>query len=253
MQASTLPAAAAAGADEPPVVPMRRAIVLGGVMAAASGATVLAMPKLQVTSESQMPDLERLVPQRFGHWDLDRNTVPLQVSPEVAQMLNTIYDRTLSRTFMNPRGERMMLSIAYGANQSRALQLHKPEVCYSAQGFRIGDLRKAEWQLRDVTIPTMHLVGVIGPRVEPVTYWMRIGDGIARGWYEQNVARLRYGARGLIPDGVLFRVSNISREPKLAFEQQREFIDELVQALSPEARKLLIGADAMARSSAAAG
>jgi EpsI family protein len=251
MQASTLPTAEAAAEAVP--VPTRRAVVLGGLMAATSGLAVLAMPRLQVTSESQMPNLDSLVPEQFGHWRLDRNTVPLQVSPEVAEMLSSIYDRTLSRTFMNPQGERMMLSIAYGANQSRALQLHKPEVCYSAQGFRIGDLRKADWQIGQISIPTMHLVGVLGPRVEPVTYWMRIGDGIARGWYEQNVARLKYGARGLIPDGVLFRISNISREPKVAFELQRQFTAELVEALSPAARKLFIGADSLARSAAVAG
>jgi EpsI family protein len=211
------------------------------------------MPKLQITSDAQMPNLDKLVPEEFGHWRLDRNTVPLQVSPEVAEMLNTIYDRTLSRTFMNPQGERMMLSIAYGANQSRALQLHKPEVCYAAQGFRIGDLHKADWQLTGVSIPTMHLVGVLGPRVEPVTYWMRVGDEIARGWYEQNVARLRYGMRGLIPDGVLFRISNISREPKAAFELQRAFVDELFQAFSPEARRLFVGATTLSRSAAGAG
>ena len=30
-----------------------------------------------------------------------------------------------------------MLSIAYGKNQSDALQLHKPEICYPAQGFTL--------------------------------------------------------------------------------------------------------------------
>jgi EpsI family protein len=230
---------------------MRRALVLGGLMAATSGAAVVGMPKLQVTSESQMPDLERMIPERFGRWDLDRNTVPLALSPDVAQMLNTIYDRTLARTFVSPQGERIMLSIAYGANQSRALQLHKPEVCYSAQGFRIGDLRKADWNFGVVGIPTMHLIGVLGQRVEPVTYWMRIGDEIARGWYEQNVARLRYGARGLIPDGVLFRLSNISRDPIQAFEIQKRFMGELLPVLTPDAQRMFIGAASLRRGVAA--
>jgi EpsI family protein len=252
MNATTLTASTASGGAPTGPEPMRRAIVLGGLMAATSGAAVLGMPKLQVTSESQMPDLERLIPERFGRWGLDRNTVPLALSPEVAQMLNTIYDRTLARTFVSPQGDRIMLSIAYGANQSRALQLHKPEVCYSAQGFRIGDLRKADWNFGVVSIPTMHLVGVLGPRVEPVTYWMRIGDDIARGWYEQNVARLKYGTRGLIPDGVLFRISNISRNPAQGFAVQKQFMAELLPQLTPEAQRLFIGAASL-RGGVAAG
>jgi EpsI family protein len=38
---------------------------------------------------------------------------------------------------INPQGYRIMLSIAYGKNQSDALQLHKPEICYPAQGFTL--------------------------------------------------------------------------------------------------------------------
>ncbi len=225
----------------------RRAMLLGGLMAATSVGAVLAKPKPQVTSESQMPDLEALLPETFGHWTIDRNIVPLAVSPDVAQMLSTIYDRTVARTYVNERNERIMLSVAYGANQSRALQLHKPEVCYSAQGFRITAVEKGEWQMPGAVIPTMHLVGVLGRRVEPVTYWMRIGDDIARGWLEQNKVRLKYGSRGLIPDGVLFRVSNISTEPKQAYELQREFVEELVAAMSPKAREVFVGAVALGR------
>jgi EpsI family protein len=223
----------------------RRSMIVGGLMAATSVGAVLATPKPQVTSQSQIPDIEALLPTSFGHWTIDRNIVPLAVSPEVAQMLTTLYDRTVARTYVNERNERIMLSVAYGANQSRALQLHKPEVCYSAQGFRITKLEKGTWQLPGALIPTMHLVGVLGPRVEPVTYWMRIGDDIARGWFEQNRVRLKYGTRGLIPDGVLFRVSNISNQPEQAYELQRQFVEELVAAMSPKAREVFVGAVAL--------
>lgn len=220
----------------------RRALVLGGLMVATSVAAKLAMPQPQITSKSQLPDLEAMIPEQFSGWRIDRSIVPLAVSPEVAQMLGTLYDRTLSRTYVNPKGERVMLSIAYGANQSRALQLHKPEVCYSAQGFRLSGVEKGEWKLTGMDIPTMHLVGVLGQRVEPVTYWMRIGDDIARGWFEQNRVRLKYGTRGTIPDGVLFRISSISDDPKAAYALQRQFVQQLVDVMSPEARNMFMGA-----------
>lgn len=221
--------------------PVRRSIVIGTAMVAVSVGATLAMPKPQVTSESQIPDVESLLPLQFGRWSVDRTIVPLAVSPDVEQMLATLYDRTVARTYVNDLGERVMLSVAYGANQSRALQLHKPEVCYVAQGFRLGNLRTGQWSAGGYTVPTMHMVASIGQRVEPVTYWLRIGDDIARGWFEQNKVRLKYGTRGLIPDGVLFRISSIGGDPVAAFELQRRFVDELVRQMSLPAKRLFLG------------
>lgn len=225
--------------------PTRRAVLLGGVMLLTSAGATLAMPKPQVTSASQIPDVEGLLPQRFGRWDIDRTIVPLAVSPDLQQMLATLYDRTVSRTYVNEKGERVMVSVAYGANQSRALQLHKPEVCYAAQGFRISTVQKGNWAAGGVNIPTMHLVGKLGPRNEPVTYWMRVGDDIARGWLEQNAVRLKYGTRGYIPDGVLFRLSSISPDSPAAFELQRQFVDEMMAAMTPQARTFFVGSTVM--------
>lgn len=225
----------------------RRSIILAALMASTSLGAMLATPKPQVTSESQMPDLERLVPESFGRWVLDRSVIPLAVSPEVAQTLSVIYDRTLSRTYVNEKGQRVMLSIAYGANQSRALQLHKPEVCYAAQGFRLSNIRLGQWQFSGITIPTMHLVGSQGARTEPVTYWMRIGDDIARGWFEQNKVRLKYGTRGQIPDGVLFRVSNISPNLDASYELQQQFVQDMLGVMTPQVRAVFVGAVALGK------
>jgi EpsI family protein len=225
-----------------PVNPLRRAIVLGAAMAAVSAGATIVMPKPQVTSSSQIPDVDAMLPAQFGRWSIDATMLPLTVSPDVAKMLSTIYDRTVSRTYVNDRGERIMLSVAYGANQSRALQLHKPEVCYVAQGFRISDVHTGQWQAGGLVIPTMHMVGAMGPRIEPVTYWLRIGEDIARGWLEQNRVRLKYGTRGMIPDGVLFRISNITSDTRAGFELQRQFVDELLGAMKPEARVFFVGA-----------
>lgn len=221
--------------------PLRRSIVVGSAMAMVSVGATLAMPKPQVVSKSQIPDLEALLPSKFGRWAIDRSMVPLEVPADMAQMLATIYDRTVSRTYVNDSGERVMLSVAYGANQSRALQLHKPEVCYVAQGFRLAELRPGQWSAGGFSIPTMHMVTSMGARVEPVTYWLRIGDDIARGWFEQNKVRLKYGTRGLIPDGILFRVSSIGGDPAKGFELQRRFVDEMIKEMNPAAKKLILG------------
>jgi EpsI family protein len=39
--------------------------------------------------------------------------------------------------YVNASGYRIMLSLAYGSDQRGALQAHKPEVRYPAQGFTL--------------------------------------------------------------------------------------------------------------------
>jgi len=53
-------------------------------------------------------------------------------------------------------------------------------------------------------------------RVEPISYWMRIGYDNANGIWPPS-AKLGYGLRGC-PDGVLFRVSTIGVPPELSFK-----------------------------------
>ena len=134
-----------------------------------------------------------------------------------------------------------MLSLAYGANQSRALQLHKPEVCYAAQGFSVSGVLKSNVSIAGLSIPVMQLVGQQGARVEPITYWMRIGDDLARGWYEQNKVRVLYGLEGKIPDGILVRISNISKDMPQSYGLHARFVTDLYANMPAQARAVLIG------------
>jgi len=219
----------------------RRAVVVGGLMAGAAVAGELLKPKPAITRHDQMPDLEKIVPKAFGSWALDRGVIPLEVPADVANTLNAIYDKTLSRTYVNREGQRVMLSLAYGANQSRALQLHKPEVCYTAQGFRVSQLRPGVMRLGSSELPVMRLIGQLGSRVEPITYWMRVGNDVVRGWLEQNRVRLSYGLQGQIPDGLLFRVSMISGDANAAYEIQDLFVRALLGSISTSNRSVLVG------------
>src|SRR3546814_9693687 len=49
-----------------------------------------------------------------------------------------LYSDTLTRLYSHAgTGERVMLLMAYGSTQSDLLQLHRPETCYPAFGYRI--------------------------------------------------------------------------------------------------------------------
>jgi EpsI family protein len=134
-----------------------------------------------------------------------------------------------------------MLSIAYGADQTRDNQVHKPEVCYPAQGFELLGTQKDLTHTESGDVPVMRVLTRQGPRVEPVTYWIRVGDKVVRGALEQNMARLQFGLRGSLPDGLLFRVSTIEEDPALAYKLHDVFVGDLLKALTPQARYSLGG------------
>ena len=78
-----------------------------------------------------------MIPASFGDWSVDKSIIPLQVDAETQAKLDKIYNQTIARTYVNSHGERIMLSVAYGGDQSDNLAVHKPEVCYYVQGFEI--------------------------------------------------------------------------------------------------------------------
>lgn len=171
------------------------------------------------------------IPTEFDGWYVDDTIVPVQVSPEVQATLDKVYEKTLSKTYTNASGQRIMLSIAYGGDQSRALQAHKPETCYTAQGFVVKPLGNSFLQYQNRSISTRKLIATHGNRVEPITYWMRVGEYTVFGGLGQTFARIKYGLNGYVPDGLLFRVSSIGANSAEEFALQQKFIQQLLNSL----------------------
>jgi EpsI family protein len=186
-------------------------------------------------------DLERVIPRSFGRWIIDPSMVPITPAPDVQAKLERLYDQIVSRTYVNDRGERVMLVLAYGGEQSDALKAHRQEVCYAAQGFEIRKVSNADLRVREKTIPVTRVVAVRGPRSEPVTYWLTMGDRVVLGRLERLMVQLRFGLSGRIPDGMLVRVSSISSNPAQAFAGQDEFIGALLHGMRPGDVHRLLG------------
>ncbi|MFC4933136.1 exosortase-associated protein EpsI, B-type [Massilia sp. GCM10023247] len=217
-------------------------LVLGIAMAGASALTVALTPAPAANAVQAGFRLEAMIPSRFGSWKVDPTIVPLTPSPEQQGALARIYDQTLSRTYVDPAGRRVMLSIAYGGEQSRALQLHLPEVCYVAQGFQVAGEGSGELATRFGTLPVQRLVATQGERNEPITYWITIGDRATRSGIEQKLRRLAYGLSGQIPDGMLVRISSITTDEPGAWRLHDRFAADLLDSLDAAWRKRLIGA-----------
>lgn len=193
-------------------------------------------------------ELEKAFPAQFGDWKIDDLSGPVQlVSPVLQAVIDRIYNQTLSRTYVNSTGQRIMLSVAYGGDQSDATRAHRPEVCYPAQGFQIMSSGTGSISGAGREILVRQLVAKSGARIEPITYWVITGNDISQTGTQQKISQLRYSLRGVIPDGMLVRVSNIDADPKAAFGLHERFIAELSAALPREYRDRIIGAAAADR------
>jgi EpsI family protein len=79
-------------------------------------------------------------------------------------------------------------------------------------------------------------------RNEPITYWVTIGDKAVMSGIDQKMQRFMYGLSGRIPDGMLVRVSTIGADDAGAYRVQDRFVNQMLGALTPQARARLLGA-----------
>jgi len=185
--------------------------------------------------------LEKIFPKAFGAWTLDEHLPVQLVSPDTQASLNKIYNQLLSRTYKNPQGERIMLSVAYGGDQSDSTRAHRPEICYPSQGFEILSNHVAVLDVGKRTLHVRQLLSRMGGRIEPVTYWVMVGERVTLSGTEQKLAQLSYSTRGLIPDGILVRVSSIDGDEIHAYQLQQSFLGELVDSIAGEWQSFVVG------------
>ncbi len=218
-----------------------RAYFIALLMLATAIAAWFMHPRILMSDQRAKIPLEQLVPTQFGDWNELLHSNRQIVNPQQTAILDKLYSETLARVYINSSGAVVMLSLAYGANQSRDLQIHRPEVCYSAQGFHITETSKITLSTTAGDVPAMRLVAKLGQRTEPVTYWVRIGEKVVRGNLEQGFARLNYGLNGVIADGILFRVSVISGDTSGAYAVQTQFVEDLLTSVPSKTKAYLLG------------
>jgi EpsI family protein len=217
-------------------------LIIGLCMFAAAGMALALKPTTRVADAGPKLDLEALIPKTFGDWKIDESIAPLIANPEQEARVARVYDQTLTRTYVNSQKERVMLSIAYGGDQSDNMAVHKPEVCYPAQGFQILKSPSIGTFATDTgNIPVKRLVAVQGPRVEPITYWTTVGGAVEVDGLKWKLQQLKFGLTGKIPDGLLFRISSIQADDAKAYRTQDAFTRDLLKAMSPAGRERIIG------------
>lgn len=221
-----------------------RRIALTAMLAMGASAALAewARPNRRVSDLHPGFKLEQIFPDHFGDWIIDPHVPVVVPPPDQQALLSKIYNQTLARTYVNRRGERVMLSVAYGGDQSDGLTVHIPDICYPGQGFKVTDTRDARLAVGPgFVIPVRHLLTTLGQRIEPVTYWVLMGDEATISNTQRRMVSLRYGLQRLIPEGMLVRVSSISPDMEAALAVHARFINDLVASVPAADRERVVG------------
>lgn len=220
---------------------LRTALITAALMFAASAAAVALRPTHKLADAGPKVDLEAMIPKQFGEWRIDTSIAPVLPAPDVQAKLDKIYNQVLARTYINNRGQRVMLSIAYGGDQSDSMQVHLPEVCYAAQGFQINKTSLGQLATDYGALPVKRLVASLNSRVEPITYWITVGDEVVNSGMKRKLAQLKHGITGSVPDGTLVRASSIERDEVNAYALQEEFLRQMLSAMQLSDRSRIVG------------
>lgn len=222
---------------------LMKGIVLAALMLSACMAATALKPtqKLSVSLPPMM--LEAVVPNQFGDWTMRPSASGAVVAnPQAETLLNQLYAQILNRTYVNSKGQAIMLSIAYGEDQRDSMQAHHPEICYPAQGFQLISTNKSQITTPYGEVPVRRLETKLNEqRYEPVTYWITVGNQATLGGINKKLIEMKYGLHHQIPDGMLFRISSIDHDSSNAFLLQEQFAQELIAYLTPDQRARLAG------------
>lgn len=216
----------------------RRKVLLGLGMAAASGTALARMP------EPNRPPIEKdrfesLIPDVVGSWRFASESGVVLPPPDA--LSDRLYDNLVTRVYMGAGGPVMFLA-AYNNRQDGVLQIHRPEICYPAGGFTLTPTHDVDVPLNgDRSLPARAFLASGSDRDETVLYWTRVGSEFPRRWSEQRLSVIRSNMRGIIPDGLLIRVSTLGSEMATELAVLRRFVTGFIDAAPAELRPILFG------------
>ncbi len=218
----------------------RKAIAFALTLGGAAVLAEAARPRRRDAARAKVP-LETIFPAAFGDWRTDGMAQAFVQPPDEQGRIYGFYDQVLERAYRRTSGERVMLCVAYGSEQSPALQVHRPEVCYAAGGFQVHGLLRGELRLKDRVVHVTRLHAEKVGRSEPITYWTVLGDDVVDDSRSFRWRQLQMAVRGEIRDGMLVRVSSISRDAPAQYGLHARFCADLMQTMAPQYRDRVFG------------
>ena len=224
----------------PVTVLVAAALMMGGSQLLTHALT----PSRVVADELPPLHLQTDIPKQFGDWREYEGGPKVVIDPTVEAKLAEFYSETLTRSYLNSKGQLVMLSLAYGKNQnSFNTAAHRPEFCYAAQGFLIKKVAETPFELTSHSVQASRLVATrVGSRHnEPISYWVTLDDSAALPGLSRRIQQFKYGLQGKIVDGFLVRVSSLGENNDAQFKVHEAFMRDLESAISPSLRPRLFG------------
>lgn len=228
------------GTDVPPqprVSVTRRDLLIGATLAGAGALSLTVRPQVHMPMV-EADEFASWVPQSFGSWEQVPASGVVLPPPDV--MSERLYDNLVTRIYVSPDSPPMMLLLAYNNEQDGVLQVHRPEVCYPVGGFQLSEQRDVRIDAGDRSIPATMFTATGPSRTEQVMYFTRLGSHFPRSWIEQRTAVIDANVAGLIPDGMLYRVSTISKNVPRSLEAMRAFTRDFLTHSDPALRRLML-------------
>lgn len=216
----------------------RRAVAMFAAMAATSVAGFGVGAARRADGRPAL-SLRDAIPEQFAGWTIDPVAAAFVRAP--GELETRLYQQLLERTYVDPAGRRVMLSTAYGRDQSAGLELHWPEVCYRFGGYSVHSNHKAIVRAAGEPLEVARLVAELPQRPEPMTYWAVLGGRQTPDATTFRLQRLAHAVQREPADGLLVRVSSIDPLTARAFELQARFIDDLARALADDVRPRIFG------------
>lgn len=219
----------------------RRDLLVGGLCAGGMALASALVPRNVMASRRKVA-LDKAIPKHIGPWqqiEAAGNVLPKDENSLSAQL----YSQMVSRVYSAPEEDAVMMVIAYGDSQSDTLQLHRPEVCYEAAGFKITHSEPVaiDAGLR-APVTGRYIIAEAAYRREAILYWTRIGDALPVSRFDQQMSKLRAGLQGVVPDGTLTRLSVLVNGDQPLPESLTSFSTKLLASISRPAREALVGA-----------
>lgn len=216
-------------------------LLIGILALLASIVAYMLRPTILMADTFPRQPLASEIPTAMQRWNKVSDDV-MVVDPTQEAVLNYLYAETFSATYRDANNHRVMLSIAYGRDQADGHDVHKPDLCYPAQGFTILESSVISLALGvEYSIPAQYLKTRRSTRAEPLIYWTTAGDRVYLGKFGKKRVAFEYSLKNLIPDGLVVRVSVIEEDEQLAKRLINNFVADWYASSSDQGLRRFFG------------
>lgn len=192
-----------------------------------------ALPRVQYKGSGFISNLK--IPDTIADWK----------GKDISENLNLDFDKNWNRfisgvfihEYKNSAGQRLVLIILDAGN------FHHPNVCFTAAGYEIKELKDTEFNISDRSIEAHTLYTTKEQENNLSFYWIIIDKKLAANWLEQKIKQLYFSLFNRERVGLMVRIDIPAREGKIEEKilQARQFLNNLNKSLPPEQADYLFG------------